>query len=117
MVKQGTKYYIISGPGSTIKFVFVGKNNLQKHCGKPTDFYPFKYDSLNVAIISGGFDQRSGRNLAKERNGATQVLQYIAPTENNGFAQLYAYDPKHTFHKTSDEDMYLNMGSEIHMGP
>ena len=67
-----------------------------------------------VAIIGGGFDLRSGRNLGKERNGATQLLQYIAPTENNGFAQLYVYDPKHTSHKTSDEDMYLNMDSDAH---
>ena len=116
MVKQGTKYGIISGPDSTTKFVFEVKNNLQKHWGKPTDIYPTNYDSLYVAIISGGFDLRSGRNLGKERNGATELLQYIAPTENNGFAQLYAYDPKHTSHKTSDEDMYLNMDYEMHIG-
>ena len=116
MVKQGTKYYIISGPDSTTKFVLEVKNNLQKHCGKPTDIYPTKYDSLYVAIISGGFDLRSGRNIGKERNVATQLLQYIPPTENNGFAQLYAYDPKHTSHNTSDEDMYLNMDYELHMG-
>ena len=59
---------------------------------------------------------RSGRNLGKERNGATQPLQYIPPTENNGFALLHAYDPKHTSHKTSDEDTYLNMDYEMHMG-
>ena len=91
MVKQGTKYYIISGPDLTNKFVFEIKNNPQKHCGKPTDVYPTNYDSLYVTIISGGFDLRSGRNPGKERNGAIQPLQYIAPTENNGFAQLYAY--------------------------
>ena len=116
MVKQGTKYYIISGPDSTTKLVFDVKNSPQKHCGKPTVFYPTKYDSLYIAIISGGFDLRSGRNLGKERNGATQLLQYIPPTENNGFAQLYAYDPKHTSHKTSDEDMYLNMDYEMQVG-
>ena len=116
MVKQGIKYYIISGPDSTTKFVLEVKNNPQKDCGKPTDIYPTNYDSLYVAIISGGFDLRSGRNLGKERNGATQLLQYIPPTENNGFAQLYAYDPKHTSHKTGDEDMYLDMHYEMHMG-
>ena len=115
MVKQGTKFYIISGPNSTTKFVFKVKNNPQKQFGKPTDFYPTNYDSLYAAIISGGFDLRSGRNLGKERNGATQLLQYIPPTENNEFAQLYAYDPKHTSLKTSDEDMYLNMDYELHM--
>ena len=62
-----------------------------------------------VAMFGGGFDLRFGGNLGKERNGATQILQYIAPTENNGFAQLYAYDPKHTSHKLSVEDKYLNM--------
>ena len=92
------------------------ENNPEKHCEKPTDFYATKYGSLYVAIISGGFDLRSGRNLGKERNGATQLLQYIAPAENRGFAQLYAYDPKHTSHKTSDEDMYLNTDYKMHMG-
>ena len=116
MVKQGKKYYTISGPNSTTNFVFEVKNNPQKHCGKPIDIYPTNYASIYVAIISGGFDLRSGRNLGKERNGATQLLQYIPPTENNGFAQLYAYDPKHTSHKTSDEYMYLNMDYEMHLG-
>ena len=116
MVKQGTTYYIISGPNSTTKCVFEVKNNPQKHCGKPTDIYPTNYDSLYIAIISGGFDLRPGRNLGKERNGATQLLQYIPPTENNGFAKLYAYDPKYTSHKTSDQDKYLNTDSELHMG-
>ena len=115
IVKQGTKVYTNSGTNSTTKFVFEVKNDPEKHCGKPTDIYPTNYDSLYVALISGGFDMRSGRNLGKERNGATQLLQYIPPTENNGFAQLYAYDPKHTSHKTSDEDMYLNMDYEMHM--
>ena len=66
--------------------------------------------------MSGGFNLRSGSNLGKERNGASQLLQSIAPTENNRFAQLYAYDRKHTSHKTGDEDMYLNMDYEMHMG-
>ena len=116
LVKQGTKCYFISGPDSTTKFVFEVKSNPQKHCGKPTNIYPTNYDSLFVAIISAGFDLRSGRNLGKERNSATQLLQYVAPTENNGFVQLYAYDPKHTFHRASDEDMYLNLDYEMHMG-
>ena len=116
MVKQGTKYYITSEPDSTTKLVFEVKKNPQKPCGKPTDIYPTNYDSLYVAIFSGGFDLRSGRKLGKERNGATQLLQYIPPTENNSFAQLDAYDPKHTSHKTSNEDMYLNMDYEMHMG-
>ena len=71
MVKPVTKYYIISGHNSTNNFVFEVKNILQKHCGKPTDIYPTNYDSFYVAIIIGGFNLRSGRNLSKERNGAT----------------------------------------------
>ena len=116
MVKQGTKYHIISGPNSTTIIVFEVKNNPQKHCEKPTDIYPTNYDSLYVPIISGGFDLRSGRNLGKEGNVATQLLQYIPPTEDNGFAQLYAYDPKHTSCKTSDEDLCLNIDYEMHTG-
>ena len=116
MVKQGTKNFTISGPDSSTKFLFEVENNLQKHCGKPTDIYPTNYDSLYVAINNGGFDLRSRRNLGKERNGATQLLQHIAPTENNRFAQLYAYDPKHTSHKTNNEDMFLNIHYEMQMG-
>ena len=66
MVKQGTKYYIISGPDSTTKFVFEVKNDPQKHCGKPGDIFPVSYDSLYVAIISGSIDLRCGRILAKK---------------------------------------------------
>ena len=77
MAKQGTKNYMISGPDSTTKFMFEVK-----------DIYPTNYDLLYVPKISGDFNLRCGRNLGKERNGATQLLQYIAPTQNNGFAQL-----------------------------
>ena len=72
MVKQETKYYIISGPNSTTKFVFEVKNNPQKLCGKPTDIYSTNYDSLYVEIIRGGLT--SGRNLGKEQDGAAQLL-------------------------------------------
>ena len=40
MVKQGTQFYITSGPDSTTKLVFEVENNPRKHCGKPTDTYP-----------------------------------------------------------------------------
>ena len=46
MVKQRTKYYIISGHDSLTKFVFEVYNNPQKPSGKPTDIYPTNYDSL-----------------------------------------------------------------------
>ena len=63
MIKQGTKYFICSGPVSTTKFVFEVKNTTQKHCGKPTDKYSINNHSLSVAIISGGFDLRFGRKF------------------------------------------------------
>ena len=75
MVKQGTRYNVISVPDSTTKCVFEVKYNPQRHCGKPTDIYLTTYDFLYKAIISGGFDLRSRRNLGMERNGATQLLQ------------------------------------------
>ena len=84
MVKQGTKYYIISGPDSTTKVVIEVKSNPRKDCVKPSENDPTKYDSLCVAIIRGVFGLRSGKNLGNQRNGATQLLQYRAPTENNG---------------------------------
>ena len=63
------------------------KNNPQKENWKPTEIYPTNYESIYVAIITGGFGLRSERNLGKERNGATQLFQYIPPTEDNGFAE------------------------------
>ena len=86
MVKQGTKYFIIRGPDLTTKFVFEVEKNPQEHSGKKTYSYPTNYDSLYVALISGSFDLRSIRNFGKERNGTFQLLQYIAPSEKNGFA-------------------------------
>ena len=79
MVKQGKTFYINSGHDSTTKFAFEVKNNSQKHCEKPTVIYPTTYYSLYVAIISESFHLRSGRNLGKERNGVTQLLQYREP--------------------------------------
>ena len=99
---------MITRPDLTTKHVFEVKNNPQKHCGKPTDIYPNYY--------GGGFDLRSGPNIGKERIGVAQILQYIAPNENNGFAQLYAYDPNFTSHKTSHGYMYLNLDYQMPMG-
>ena len=108
MVKQGKNFYVISGFNSTTTFVFKVENNPQNYCGRLTDIYPSNYDALNLAIISRGFHLRSGSNLGKKKNGATHLLQCIAPTENNGFARFYAWDQPHLSHRTSDEDMYLN---------
>ena len=96
--------------------MFEVKSNPQEHSGKPTDIYRTTYVSLYVAIVSGGFDLRCGRKLGKERNGATQLMQLIEPLESNGLAQLYAFDLKHKSHKKSDENMFLNMDYETHIG-
>ena len=59
MVKEETKYYIISEPDSTTIFVLKVKTNPKKYCGKLTVIYSTDYDSLYVAKTSGGFDLRS----------------------------------------------------------
>ena len=90
MVKQGKKFYVISGTDSSSKFVFEVKNHPQKHCGKPTSIYPTNYDSLYMDRLSEGFDMDTGRNLGRDRNGATKILQYLGPKEKGDFGQLYA---------------------------
>ena len=71
MIKQGKNYYVISGADSSSNFVFVVKNNPQKHCGKPTSFYLPNYDSLYMDRLSGVFDMDTGRNLGGDQNGAS----------------------------------------------
>ena len=119
MVKQDRKYYVISGKDSTSKFVFEVKNNPQKHCGKPTPIYQTNYDSLYMARLSEGFDMDTGRNLGREKNGATKILQYLGPREKNDFGQLYAHNPKlegTQFKQEEKPDSYLNMDYEMHLG-
>ena len=67
-MKQGKKYYVISGADSSSKFVFEVKNNPQKHCGKPTSIYPTNYDSFYMDRLSEGFDMDTGRNLGRDQN-------------------------------------------------
>ena len=119
MVKQDTKYYVISGKDSTSKFVFEVKNNPQKHCGKPTPIYPTNYDSLYMAGLSEGFDMNSGRNLGREKNGATKILQYLGPRAKNDFGELYANNRQLEGTQLQQEDnpnSYLNMDYEMHLG-
>ena len=87
MVKQGKKYYVISGAGSSSKFVFEVKNNHQKPCRKPTSIYPTNYGSLYKDRLSEGLDIDTGRNLGRDRNGATKILQYLGPKEKVDFGQ------------------------------
>ena len=119
MVKQDRKYYVISGKDSTSKFVFEVKNNPQKHCRKPTPIYPTNYDSLYMARLSEGFDMDTGRNLGREKNGASKILQYLGPREKNDFGQLYAHNPQlegTLFKQEEKPDSYLNMDYEMHLG-
>ena len=92
-VKQHNKHYVISGSDSTSKFVFEVKNNPQKHCGKTTPIYPTTYDSLYMARLIEGFDTDSGRNLGREKNGATKIPQYLGPKQKGTYGQLYAHNP------------------------
>ena len=118
-VKQDTKYYVISGKESTSKFVFEVKNNPQKHCGKPTPIYTTNYDSLYMARLSEGFDMNTGRNLVREKNGATKNLPCLGPRAKNEFGQLYAHNPQlegTQFQQADDPNSYLNMDYEMHLG-
>ena len=119
MVKQGKKYYVISGVDSSSKFVFEVKNNPQKHCGKPTSIYPTDYDSLYMDRLSEGFDMDTRRNLGRDRNGATKTLQYLRPKEKGDFGQLYAHNPQlegTQRAQTVDPDNYLDIDYEMHLG-
>ena len=81
MVKKGQKYYLITGADSSSKFVFEVKNTPQQHCGKPTSIYPTNYKSLYMDRLSEGFDMDTGRNLGRDQNGATKILQNLGPKE------------------------------------
>ena len=119
MVKKRKKYYVISGADSSSKFVFEVKNNSQKHCGKPTSIYPTNYDSLYTERLSEGFDMNTWRNLGRNQNGATKILQFLGPKEKIDLGQLYAHNPKLEGTQklqTADPDNYLNIDYEMHLG-
>ena len=119
MVKKGKKYYVISGAGSSSKFVIEVENNPQKHCGKPTSIYPTNNESLYMDRLSEGFDMDTGRNLGRDQNGSAKILQYLGPKEKGDFGQLYAHNPKLEGTQrvqTVDPDNYLNIDYEMHLG-
>ena len=119
MFKQDRKYYVISGKDSTSKFVFEVNNNPQKHCGKPIPIYPTNYDLLYMARLNEGFDMETGRNLGREKNGATKILQYLGPRGKNDFGQLYAHNPQlegTQFRQEEKPDSYLNVDNKMHLG-
>ena len=74
MVKQGKKYYVISGADSSSKFVFEVRKQPSKPCGKPTSICPTNYDSIYMDRLSEGSDMDTGRNLGRDQNGATKIL-------------------------------------------
>ena len=118
MVKQGKKYYVISGADASSKFVFEVKNNPQKHGAKPTSIYPTNYESLYLDRLSEGFDMDTGRNLGRDQTGATKILQYLGPKEKGDFGQLYAHNLKLEGTQklqTADPDNYLNIDYEMHL--
>ena len=69
--------------------------------------------------LSEGFDMDTGRNLGRDQNGATKILQYLGPKEKGDFGQLYAHNPKLEGTQklqTADPDNYLNIDYEMHLG-
>ena len=60
-----------------------------------------------------------GRNLRRDQNRATMVLQYLGPKEKGDFGQLHAHNPNLEGSQklqTADPDNYLNIDYEIHLG-
>ena len=69
--------------------------------------------------LSEGFDMDTGRNLGRDQNGATKILQYLGPKEKGDFGQLYAHNPKLEGTQklqTADPDNYLNIDYGLHFG-
>ena len=69
--------------------------------------------------FSEGFDMDTGRNLGRDRNGATKILQFLGPKEKGDFGQLSAHNP--TLEGTqklqlADPDTYLIIDYEMHLG-
>ena len=69
--------------------------------------------------LSECFVMDTGRNLGRDRNGATNILQYLGPKEKSDFGQLHAHNPKLEGTQklqTPDPDNYLNIDYEMHLG-
>ena len=72
-----------------------------------------------MARISEGFDMDSGRNLGREKNGATKILQYLGPKQRSDFGKHYAHNPTLVgtrYSNLDDPNNYLNMDYEMHLG-
>ena len=90
-MKQGKKYYVISGADSSSRFVFEMKNNPQKHCRKSAPVCPKTSYSFYMERVSEGFDMDTGRNLGGDKYGATEILQNLAPKRKTDFGQFHAH--------------------------
>ena len=69
--------------------------------------------------LSEGYDLDTGRNLGRDQDGATKILQYLGPKEKGDFGQLYAHNPKLEGTQklqTADPDNYLNIDYGLHLG-
>ena len=118
MLKQGKKFYVISGADSSSKFVHEMKNNLPEHCGRSTSAYPTNYDSLYLDRLSEGFDMETGRKRGRDQDEATKMLQYFGPKEKGDFGQFYAHNPQleeTQKPQTADPDNCLNSDYEMHL--
>ena len=72
-----------------------------------------------MAPLSEGFDMKTGRNLGREKNGATLILQYLGPRAKNDISQLYAHNPHlegTRLQQADDANSYLNKDFEMHLG-
>ena len=70
-------------------------------------------------LFSEGFYIDTGRNLGRDQNTATKILQYLKPKEKGDFDQLYAHNPKlegTQKSQTADPENYLNIDYEMHLG-
>ena len=69
--------------------------------------------------LSEGFDMGTGRNLGRDQNGATKILQYLGPKEKDDFGQLYAHNPNLEGTQklqTANPGTYLNFDYKMHLG-
>ena len=59
------------------------------------------------------------RNLGRDQDGATKILQYFAQKEKSDFGQFYAHNSQlegRQKSQTTDLDNYLNIDYEMHLG-
>ena len=72
-----------------------------------------------MARLSESFDMNYGRNLGREKNGATKLLQNLGPRAKNNFGQLYTHNPQlegTQLQQAEDPNSYLNMDYEMYLG-